>query len=181
MKIKTLIIACLGVLMACSAHADFYVSGGFGWAENTGSTTVKGVVKGDYNSSRVYSGAVGYKLPFIDIVRIEGEYFHNRTKVKKGLGYVNINTAMANGYVTIPSFIPLISPYVGAGIGYGRLEKDDIMPMQFMLGLDADIFAIPVVGSLEYRYLQSNRAAKKGDEKNKYYSHMIMAKIRYEF
>lgn len=180
MKIKTLIFAFLGVVLACSAQAGFYVSGGAGVAKNTGSTT-KTILKGDYRNSMVYSGAVGYDLPFIDIIRVEGEYLHNRTKIKKGLGYVNLDAAMANGYVDIPFILPLLTPYVGAGLGYGRFENSNVMPMQFMLGMDAEIFVIPVVGSLEYRYLQTNRSAKSANERNKFYSHILMAKLRYEF
>ena len=180
MKIKTLIFACLGLLLACSAHAEFYISGGAGLAKNTGST-VKSVAKADYQTSMLYSVAVGYDLPFVDIIRIEGEYLHNRTKIKKGLGYVNMDAAMANGYVDIPFILPLLTPYVGAGIGYGRLENSNVMPMQLMLGMDAEIFVIPVVGSIEYRYLQTNRPAKSAGERNKFYSHVLMLKLRYEF
>ena len=180
MKIKTLIFAFLGVLLACSAHAEFYISGAAGIAKNTGSTT-KNLLKGDYQTSAIYSAAVGYDLPFIDIIRIEGEYFHNRTKIKKGLGYVNMDAAMANAYVDIPFVLPLLTPYIGGGIGYGRFESDNVMPMQLMLGIDAEIFVIPVIGSFEYRYLQSNRSAKSANERNKFYSHILMAKLRYEF
>lgn len=180
MKIKTLAVACLGVLMACSAHAGFYISGGAGIAKNTAST-VKDAIKGDYQTSAVYDAAVGYDLPIVDIIRVEAEYLHNRTKIKKGLGYVNMNAAIANAYVDIPFILPLITPYVGAGIGYARLEDSNVLPMQFMIGLDAEIFVIPVVGSVEYRYLQSNRSAKSANEKNKFYSHILMAKVRYEF
>ena len=48
MKIKTLIFAFLGVVLACSAQAEFYVSGAAGIAKNTGSTT-KAITKGDYS------------------------------------------------------------------------------------------------------------------------------------
>ena len=88
---------------------------------------------------------------------------------------------MANGYVDIPFILPLLTPYVGVGLGYGRFENDNVMPMQLMLGMDAEIFVIPVVGSLEYRYLQTNRSAKSANERNKFYSHILMAKLRYEF
>ena len=180
MKIKTLIYAFLGVLLACSAQAGLYVSGGVGIAKNTGST-VKNITKGDYQTSAVYSAAVGYDLPFIDIIRVEGEYLHNRAKIRKGLGYINMDTLTANAYIDIPFILPLLTPYIGGGIGYGRLENDNVMPMQLMLGMDAEIFVIPVVGSLEYRYMQTNRPAKSANEKNKFYNHILMAKVRYEF
>lgn len=180
MKIKTFILALLGIVFAFTAQAEFYVSAGLGAAKNTGSTT-KNITKADYDSSAVYSVAFGYDLPFIDIIRIEGEYLHNRVEIKKGLGYVNMDAVMANAYVDIPFILPLLTPYVGAGLGYGRLENDNVLPMQFMLGVDAEIFVIPVIGSVEYRYLQSNRSANSANEKNKYYSHILMAKLRYEF
>ena len=86
-----------------------------------------------------------------------------------------------NAYVDIPFVLPLLTPYIGGGIGYGRFESDNVMPMQLMLGIDAEIFVIPVIGSFEYRYLQSNRSAKSANERNKFYSHILMAKLRYEF
>ena len=92
-----------------------------------------------------------------------------------------VDALAANGYVDIPFILPLLTPYVGAGIGYGRLENSNVMPMQLMLGMDAEIFVIPVVGSIEYRYLQTNRPAKSAGERNKFYSHVLMLKLRYEF
>ncbi len=180
MKIKTLIFAFFGVSLAFAANAEFYVSGAAGIAKNTGSTN-KNFIKGDYDTSTVYSLAVGYDLPFIDIVRVEGEYLHNRMKIEKGLGKINMDALMANAYVDVPFILPLITPYVGAGLGYARLESDNVMPLQFMLGLDAEVFVVPVIASVEYRYLQSNRASNEAFEKNKYYNHILMMKLRYEF
>lgn len=180
MKIKTLCIALVGMLLSFSANAEFYVSAGAAVVKNTASAT-KNLYKADYDTSAAYSVAVGYDLPFVDIVRVEGEYFHNRAEIKKGLGHINMDALMANAYVDIPFILPLITPYAGAGIGYGRFENSNVMPLQLMLGLDAEIFVVPVIGSVEYRFMQANRGAKDAKSKEKYYSHMLMAKLRYEF
>ncbi|MBE6449522.1 MAG: hypothetical protein E7013_02345 [Alphaproteobacteria bacterium] len=180
MKFKTLLLACLSLFLTFSAHAEFYVSAGAAISKNTASAT-KNLYKADYDTSAVYSVAFGYDLPFIDIVRVEAEYLHNRAQIKKGLGYVNLDALMANAYVDIPFVLPLITPYAGAGIGYGRFETSNVLPMQLMLGFDAEIFVIPVIGSVEYRFMQTNRPAKDANSKEKYYSHMLMAKLRYEF
>ena len=180
MKIKILFFALSVMLSISVAHAEFYISAGLAAVKNTASV-LKNAYKADYDTSTAYSVAAGYDLPFVDIVRIEGEYFHNRAEIKKGLGYINMDALMANAYVDIPFILPLITPYAGAGIGYGRFESSNVMPLQFMLGLDAEIFVIPVIGSVEYRFMQANREAKDAKSKEKYYSHMIMAKLRYEF
>lgn len=180
MKLKILMLAVVGVMLSVCARAEFYISAGLGAAKNTGNVT-KTIVNKDYETSPIYSLAVGYDLPFVDIVRVEGEYLHNRAKLKNGLGYVNFDAAMANGYVDIPFVLPLITPYVGAGIGVARMENSTVMPYQLMLGLDGEIFVLPIVGSLEYRYLKTNKEASSAQEKDKYYNHVLMAKIRYEF
>ena len=180
MKLKTFLFALLAFGIAFSARAEFYVSAGIAAVKNTASALKKGY-EADYNSSTAYSVAFGYDLPFVDIVRIEGEYFHNRAQIKDGLGHINMDALMANAYVDIPFVMPLITPYVGGGIGYGRFESSNVMPLQFMLGLDAEIFVIPVIASAEYRFTQANREARTTTSKEKYYSHMLMAKLRYEF
>ena len=180
MKLKTLLLVCFGVFFAFSVRAEFYVSAGAAVSKNTASAT-KDFYRADYDTSAVYSAAFGYDLPFIDIVRVEAEYLHNRAQIKDGLGHINLDALMANAYVDVPFILPLITPYVGAGIGYGRFERSNVLPMQFMLGLDAEIFVIPIIGSVEYRFMQTNRPAKDADSKEKYYSHMLMAKLRYEF
>ena len=180
MKLKTFLLALIGVFVAFSAQAEFYVSAGVAAVKNTASAS-KNLLKADYDSSVAYSVAFGYDLPFLDIVRIEGEYFHNRAQIKNGLGHINMDALMANAYVDIPFVMPLITPYAGAGVGYGRFENNNVMPVQFMLGLDAEIFVIPVIGSVEYRFMQANREAKSAHSREKYYSHMLMAKLRYEF
>lgn len=180
MKFKTLFLALIGISIAFCAHAEFYVSAGMAAIKNTASASKK-LITADYDSSVGYSVAVGYDLPFVDIVRVEGEYFHNRAEIKNNLGHINMDALMANAYVDVPFVLPLITPYVGAGIGYGRFERSNVMPVQFMLGLDAEIFVVPVIGSVEYRFMQANREAKSASNREKYYSHMLMAKLRYEF
>lgn len=177
-KTGLLVLAC--AFMAEPASAEFYVSAGLGATYNRGSI-IRDSHKDDYDTSASYSLAVGYDLPIIDLVRIEAEYLHNRSDVDDAGGAVSMNAFMANGYVDIPLPLPLLTPYVGAGIGYARLESDNVMAYQGIIGVDAEIFVLPIIGSLEYRYMETNRPAKRLHETDKYYAHTIMAKIRYEF
>lgn len=177
---KTGLLALACAFIAVPALAEFYVSAGLGATYNRGSIIRDGH-KDDYDTSASYSLAFGYDLPFIDLVRIEAEYMHNRSDIEKAGGAVSMNALMANGYVDLPLPLPLITPYVGAGLGYARLESDNVMAYQGIIGVDAEIFVLPIIGSLEYRYMETNRAAKRLHETDKYYAHTIMAKIRYEF
>lgn len=177
---KTGLLVMVCALIAIPASAEFYASVGLGATYNRGSIIRDGH-KDDYDTSASYSLAVGYDLPIIDLVRIEAEYLHNRSDIDNAGGAVSMNALMANGYVDIPFPIPLLTPYVGAGIGYARLESDNVAAFQGMIGVDAEIFVLPIIGSLEYRYMETNRPAKRLHETDKYYAHTIMAKIRYEF
>lgn len=179
-RLKMMCLGLLGAALCSPAMAGTYLSVGVGPTYNDGSAYRHGL-KSDYDTSAMYSVAVGYELPVFDLLRVEGEYLHNRAELSKNLGKTTLDAAMANAYVNIPFPVPLLTPYVGAGIGYARFESSNRIAYQGMIGLDAEIFVIPVVGSLEYRYTELNSPATRQDEKYKYYGHTIMAKVRYEF
>ena len=181
MKIKALFLCLLGLILAMPVLADFYVAGGVGIVKNTGDIH-KGISKEDYKNSPIYSLAFGYDLPIVNAFRAEGEFFHNRAKISGGKGFIDLDALMANAYLDITLFPGIITPYIGAGIGYGRLESTHVMPMQLMLGMDiADISPLPITASAEYRYLKTNTEAKKAHERDNYYGHILMLKLRYEF
>ena len=181
MKIKVLGLSVLVALMAFSANAEFYVSAGAGAVKNTGDV-YKNFDKLDYHTSAAYSLAFGYDLPVINAFRFEGELLHNRSKLSKSKGKVVLNALMANAYLDISLFPDLLfTPYIGAGIGYGRLEDTNVIPMQGIVGIDADISVLPVVASAEYHFMQTNTDGKRAHERDKYYAHMLMLKLRYEF
>ena len=165
----------LSLLFSFSAKAEFYASTGLGFSKSNGSINSHGL-----KDSEIYSFAFGWQTPFWDVLRIEGEYLHNRP-TSKNKGKLSMDGLMGNGYVSIPSLIPFITPYVGAGVGVSNLQDDKALMYQGMLGIDASIFSIPVVGSLEYRYLKANSSVKDNHLKYKYDSHSLMLKLRYEF
>ena len=169
----------LCLLFGTAAQAEFYVSAGAGKTFNTGTAWRNGE-KSDFDNSHTYSVAVGYDLPFIDIIRVEGEYLHNRAKIEHG-GKATYDGVMANGYVDIPFPVPLFTPYVGIGLGPGRYEGEYVLGYQGMVGIDAEVFVVPLVASLEYRYMQTNRHGERHDETYKFYAHTVMMKLRYEF
>lgn len=180
MSFKKLIYTLFFATLITTANADMYVSAGIGYTDNNGSVTHNNV-HSKYDPSPSYSLAVGYEMPFSDLMRAEVEYFHNRTDSKKNIGKVTIDALMGNAYVSIPLPLPLLTPYVGAGLGYARMENDNLAMYQGIIGIDAEVFVIPMVASLEYRYATTNRSSSNHKQESKYKSNILMAKIRYEF
>lgn len=181
MKIaKITILSVLSLLLVSLVQAEFYVSAGLGSLHNTGSS-IKNGFESDYDQSLMYSLAVGYDLPFLDIARVEAEYLHNRAKIESGTGKVTYDGLMVNGYLDIPFPVPLLTPYVGVGVGPGRFEGENLMSYQGIIGIDAEVFVVPVIGSLEYRYMKTNQDSKRANESYKFYAHAVMLKLRYEF
>ena len=184
MKIKVLCLALLSLLLSVSARADFYASVGAGFVKNTGDIH-KDSIKVSYKNSPAFSAAFGYTLPVADFVRFEAELLHNKAKTTHGEGSIDLNALMANAYLDLPLLpvlaIPMITPYIGVGLGYGRLEDTNVIPLQAMVGIDAEIFYVPLVASAEYRFLQTNTEATRANERDNYYAHILMLKLRYEF
>ena len=167
----------LGLVLGLSfpARADFYASAGLGFSKSNGSASTH-----DLKNSEIYSAAFGWQTPFWDVLRVEGEYLHNRAPIKN-MGKISMDALMGNAYVSIPMPLSIITPYVGVGAGVSNLQDDKVLMYQGMLGLDADVFAIPVVASLEYRYLKANRDVKDNHIEYKYDSHSLLLKLKYEF
>lgn len=161
---------------ALSARAGMYVSAGIGYAKNKGDVKFSNV-KEDYKSSSAYSIALGYDLPVVPL-RFEGEFFSNSAKVEHTKKHVRYNALMGNAYLNLP--FPIVSPYVGAGVGYVRLKGDNVSAWQGMVGVETNIPLVPLKGGLEYRYISSDEAKKSGVD-YEYKTHVIMAKIRLEF
>ena len=175
MKKHLLTFLGLSLLFSFSAKAEFYATAGLGFSKSNGSVNTH-----DLKDSEIYSVGFGWQTPFWDVLRLEGEYLHNRPSVKNA-GKVSMDGLMGNGYVSVPFLVPFITPYVGAGGGVSNLQDDKVLMYQGMLGLDADVFAIPVIASVEYRYLKANRSVKDDHLKYKYDSHSLLLKLRYEF
>lgn len=178
--LKMMLLVCVAILMAVPAFAEIYVSGAVGGTKNTGSGEKNGV-RADYSDSFTYTLAVGYDFPMVDLLRMEAEYLHNRAKVNRDIGKTNINSLMINGYMDIPVPLPIITPYVGVGIGPSRYEKDTLFSYQGMIGMDAEIFVIPMIASIEYRYTGFDNKSKSDGGEYKSYLHSLFLKLRYNF
>lgn len=171
------------ILALCSIHearAEFYASVGAGYVHNTGSATRDGI-RADIDDSMVYSLAAGYQLPALDLVRLEAEYLHNHADLKAKIGNMNMDALMANGYVRIPVPLLLLEPYAGLGLGVMRLNQETGMLYQGILGIEADIFTLPMVADAEYRYAEGNRSVSHQAKRLKYYAHTLMLKLRWLF
>lgn len=176
MKKHVLALLGLGLLASVSAQAEFYASAGLGLAKSNGSVNTH-----DLKSSDVYNVAFGWQTPFWDVLRVEGEYLHNRVSAKS-TGKVTMDALMGNAYVSVPVMVPFITPYLGAGMGISNLQSDRVFMYQGMLGLDADIFSVTgLIASAEYRYTKANRSVNDDHLKYKYDNHALMLKLRYEF
>ena len=175
MKKSILTLLGLALLASVPAHAEFYASAGLGFSKSNGSVSTH-----DLKNSEVYNAAFGWQTPFWDVLRVEGEYLHNRASAKNA-GKVTMDALMGNAYVSVPIMVPMITPYLGAGMGVSNFQDDKVFMYQGMLGVDAEIFVIPVIGSIEYRYLKAGKDVKDNHLRYKYDSHALMLKLRYEF
>ena len=179
-KIITLLFAMFVLCQAQTAQAEFYASAGVGYTHNTGKAT-RGNIQAKVDDSMLYSLAAGYQLPALDLVRLEAEYMHNHADLKAKIGNLNMDALMANGYVRIPVPLLLLEPYAGLGLGVMRLNQEFGMLYQGMLGIEADIFTLPMVADLEYRYSQGNRSVSHQAKTLKYYAHTLLLKLRWLF
>ena len=179
-KIITLLFTAFILCQAMTAKAEYYVSGGVGYTHNTGSSNRNGI-RADIDDSMLYSLAAGYQLPALDLIRLEAEYVHNHADLKAKIGNMDMDALMANGYVRIPVPWLLLEPYAGLGIGFTRLNQEIGMLYQGILGIEADIFTLPLVADVEYRYSQANRDVSHEGKTLKYYAHTLLLKLRWLF
>ncbi len=170
---------CMTAMGISSANADFYASIGAGASLNEGSVTYEDALQ-DYKNTPVYAAAVGYELPLpILDVRAEVEYLRIRPEVKHGSDS-KFDGVFLNGYADVP-LIPVVDPYVGAGIGYTRFEHNNSTAYQGMLGVEYEVPFMPVSLAGEYRYMKVTEAGGKWDSNAKFHSNILMIKARYSF
>ena len=165
---------------ATTASAEFYVAAGAGYSYNSG-TANGGGVRANVDDSVLYSLATGYQLPMLDLVRLEAEYQHNHADLHGKLGHMDMDAFMANGYVSIPVPWLFLEPYAGLGLGVMRLNQEVGMLYQGILGIEADIFNIPLKAAAEYRYSEGNRSVRHEGKELKYYAHILLLKLKYLF
>ncbi len=167
---------CFGI---ASAQADFYAGIGAGASLNNGSVTHQDIVS-DYKNTPIYSIAGGYELPLpILDIRGEVEYLRIRPNAKYGEDS-KFDGVFLNGCADIP-FVPVIDPYVGAGIGYTRFDHKNSTAWQGIAGVEYGIPVLPVTLAGEYRYMKVTEAGGKWDSKSKFNTNIFMIKARYSF
>ena len=206
MKKTVLTVAALAILavpMSSMAAGDtFYVKGnvGVGMAMDTdidNMPNAAGTAKMNFDTGFVGTFAAGYD--FANPMRLEVEYLWQKNDLDR-LSYDNFygnfdqgdlktQAFMFNGYYDIDTGSPW-TPYVGAGIGWGKLDlntpgvpnfsdNDDVFAYQFMGGV---AYAIDAQWSVDaqYRFFGTNDATINGADFN-LNSNDLMIGVRYTF
>ena len=176
---KLLLIATCLFGFSTVAMADFYVGGGFGGAFN-GGTAKKDTIKTSYKDSPIYtlSGGVIMPIPLFDL-RAEVEYLHTRPNTEK-LGKKQLDAMMVNATAVVP-FIPLIDPYVGLGVGYGRYDHTNTSAWQYLMGVEYAFETNPFVIGAEYRYFKLTDRCGKAANTSHYHNNALMLKVKFVF
>jgi opacity protein-like surface antigen len=210
---RTYLPAVLGlILLAASGSGakaqfglpDVYVAVGVGGAvlEDTDIRSPSDTFETEPFPGYALSGAVG--LDF-DLLRIEGEVFRNvysldnikdaGVKINAG-GSFKTTAGMANVFVDIP--LVVVTPFVGAGIGYAEVDADDIrydgvdivddddtvMAWQLRAGLAFGILPLTDM-TIGYRYFVTDdleMSSSAGDvDVDKLKSHILEVGLRVTF
>ena len=150
------------------AHAGFYLRGSAlytkpGDLSVTNATAFKASLKNNFG----VAGALGYKF---SLLRVEGEL--QRVSIgteadessgtllggiSNTTGKVKETSGFANAYVDFPSFFGL-APYLGAGLGYARVNLDNVTrvssgrPIVQLSGRDT-VFGYQGMIGLQYHFL----------------------------
>ena len=182
MKIKTLGFLTTAAIMmtAGSANAnllfDIYAGGTYG----IGGYTLL-ADNHESASSQSYGAILGIDIP---LFRIELEYdYLNADDIELNLG-------MVNGYFKLP--IPVLKPYIGAGIGTTfsssyepatnvSVDIDDTIAYQGMLGVTLDIPVVPFNIDIEGRVLYASDLFEYTTEKYDLLQYEGRVKLRYVF
>ncbi len=127
----------VALLVTNSAMADWYASGNFGYTQlgDQTSTGPSRRVEADFDSDVNFGGALGYSFTPQDLGRFRTEVeFQARENEVDGLNFngnaTNPNGDMSsysvlfNGYYDFTSLHDKFIPYIGAGIGFTRVDAD---------------------------------------------------------
>ncbi|MBP5343461.1 MAG: outer membrane beta-barrel protein [Alphaproteobacteria bacterium] len=166
-------------MLATAVSADFYAGLGYGVGLNGGSAYSNGHI-GSFENSSVYSLSGGYvlPLPWFD-VRGEVEYLHTRPDIK-GQGARQLDAVMGSVSAVIP-FIPVVDPYVGLGLGYGKFDHKFTSAWQYQMGMEYQFVTAPFAVGAEYRYLKLTETCGKHEDTSKFHSNILMLKLKYLF
>ena len=180
--------AAAALAFATPSQAQFYISGSGGYLDlqNLHGTRSAFSANADFDDSYLLNAAIGYRfrLPAVNL-RLEVEGGYGRANVKsvsitspgggtstailRG-GNSDLYTATVNGFVEFP-ITPLISPYVGAGVGAAYTDLPSFSTaggdVTFRGGSDANLLILGEAGLSinlgdhlaivpSYRYLRFN-------------------------
>ena len=179
MKIKSLgILTALSIMaLVANANAGLYVGGTYGMGGYTLFAEDEDISK----SVQSYGGILGFD---ISLFRIEGEYSYLDSDD------YSMNTGFLNAYVKVP--IPVVKPYIGAGVGYMfdskyepakdlSVDIDDTMAYQGMLGITLDLPIIPFDIDVEGRALYVPDMIEVAGKESDYVQYEGRVKLRYVF
>lgn len=179
MKIKSLgILTALSIMViGTNANAGLYVGGTYGYGGYTIFADDNDISK----SVQSYGGVLGLD---ISIFRIEGEYSYLDSDD------YSMNTGFLNAYLKLP--IPVVKPYIGAGVGYMfdskyepskdiSIDIEDTMAYQGMLGITLDLPIIPFNIDVEGRALYVPDMIEIAGKESDMLQYEGRVKLRYVF
>jgi opacity protein-like surface antigen len=180
MKKASILFGAAGALLCVTgaANADVYgklqTGGTFG-----GEYTLPGPDQ-ELDGGWDWGGAIGGNVT--PNVRLEGEYSQNRSDFKSIPGDSKANFALANAYY---DFAPdaQVTPFVGAGIGAGKIDTgaaDDTAFAYKLTGGVAAKFSDRVTGELAYNHKAVPELSLGGVDA-KYREHAVTAGVRVKF
>lgn len=183
MKIKSLGILTAATIMATAGTAnaglllDFYAGGTYG----VGGQTM--FIEDDHESmsAQSYGAVFGMDLP---LLRVEAEYNYMDSDD------LHMNLALVNGYIKLPT--PVITPYIGAGVGtsffsqyhlghHTNIDIEDVIAYQGMLGVTFDIPLMPITIDVEGHVLYANNIFEYNADEHDLLHYEGRVKLRYEF
>ncbi len=188
--------------MDMEVNTGWYVSGagGINFAGDTDNSALGLDRTTDYDTGGVADLAIGHSFP--SGLRLELDYSYRQDSAKSVAGVSANGTASVNSILAnIEYAFPIggfVTPYVGAGAGYGWMHYDDLVPFagsgindtsggfayQLIAGVEHRIDR-NLSASLSYRYFSmpdtdfttASGAGVSGD----YSSHAILIGLRYTF
>ena len=157
MNKKVLSVGILGLALLGSVDASaMYVGLSAGVSKNELRDNIENK---KFSSNGAYTVSAGYTLPIMFVKpRVELEY--SDLLSSEDNDDVKTRGVALNAFVNIP-VLPVVTPYVGVGVGYFRQEMESdksdwrVLP-QYMAGLDISIPFSPFAFSAEYRLIDTS-------------------------
>ncbi|MCH9689798.1 MAG: outer membrane beta-barrel protein [Gammaproteobacteria bacterium] len=177
------------------------IFGGYAYLPNNMATSRSSVTYTDANYESEYNlgGSFGYKS---NPMRYEGQVtyinamlnhvYENGQRETLAAGYNNAIFGLANVYYDFPMIIPTISPYLGAGLGYGWINvkvdnarlnisdfrvADSAFTYQGTAGITFN-FAENYALHVAYRYLATNTVFDLG---KRFQAHLANVGVTYRY